>query len=56
MTYIDEEEGEEEEEEFDAALRSFPLSTCSHDCGFKALSCVSLQDSEGKKVLIGHNR
>lgn len=40
MTYIDEEdeEVEEEEEEFDEALKSFPLSTCSHDCGFRALS------------------
>ena len=52
----DKEEEEEEEEGCDKTLKSFPLSTWSQDCGLRALSCVSLQDSEGKKVLIGHNR
>lgn len=52
MTYIEEEEGKEE---FDESLESFPLSTWSQDCGLTALSCDSLQDSEGKKVFIGHN-
>lgn len=47
---------EEEEEEGDATFESFPLSTCSQDCGLRALGCVSLQDSEGKKVLMGHKR
>jgi hypothetical protein len=51
-TYID----EEEEEDCGESLESFPLSTWSQDCGLRALSCVSLQDSEGKKVLMGHKR
>jgi len=50
---MDEDEGGEEEEE---SFESFPLSTWSHDCGLKELSCDSLQDSEGKKVLMGHKR
>lgn len=52
---MDDEE-EEEEGGCDETLKSFPLSTWSHDCGLRALSCVSLHDSEGKKVLMGHNR
>lgn len=52
MTYIEEEEGKEE---FDESLESFPLSTWSQDSGLTALSFDSLQDSEGKKVFIGHN-
>ena len=47
---------EEEEEGCNESLESFPLSTWSQDCGLRALSWVSLQDSEGKKVLIGHKR
>lgn len=50
------EEEEEEDEECDEILKSFPLSTWSQDCGFRALSCDSLHDSDGKKVLIEHNR
>ena len=49
-TYID------AEEDCDDNLGSFPLSTWSQDCGFKALGCVSLHDSAVKKVLIGHKR
>jgi len=37
-------------------LGSFPLSTWSQDCGFKALGCASLHDSAVMKVLIGHKR
>lgn len=49
-TYID------AEEDCDDNLGSFPLSTWSQDCGFKALWCASLHDSAVKKVLIGHKR
>lgn len=45
-----------EEEDCDENLESFPLSTWSHDCGLKALSCVSLHDSEGKRFFMGHKR
>lgn len=45
-----------EEADSDENLASLPLSTWSHDCGLIDFRCVSLQDSEGKKVLMGHNR
>lgn len=44
-----------EEGEWGETFESFPLSTCSHDCGFKVFRCASLQDSDGKNVFMGHN-
>lgn len=46
----------EEEDDCDENLESFPLSTWSHDCGLKALSCVSLHGSETKRFFMGHKR
>jgi hypothetical protein len=50
---MDGEEEVGEVEDWEDNLESFPLSTWSHDCGFKELSCDSLQDSEVKEDLMG---
>ena len=46
----------EADEGCDDNLGSFPLSIWSQDWGFKAFGWASLQDSAGKKLLMGHKR